>query len=143
MTLLGGQMAMMLLVTAERSASELEGLLAQEVRPFDIAVSVRHIGRHDSDDTEADGMVAVVSVYGSDRPGIVHAVTRALASRNVNITDLDTRVIGDPDEPVHTLVLEILIPPEQHPDDLAAELTALAEDLEVDCTLNLLEADVL
>ena len=31
-----------------------------------------------------------LSVYGADRPGIVHRVTRLLADRRVNVVDLST-----------------------------------------------------
>ena len=36
----------------------------------------------------------VITVYGADHPGIVHAVSAALAERGVNITGLETRLAG-------------------------------------------------
>ncbi len=35
----------------------------------------------------------IVSVYGADHPGIVHAVAFALARAGVNITDVSTRLL--------------------------------------------------
>ena len=50
----------------------------------------------------------VLSVYGSDHPGIVHSVTAALAERGVNITDLETRVTGG-DEPLYAMIMEVAL----------------------------------
>ena len=37
----------------------------------------------------------IVTVYGVDHPGIVHAVSARLAARAVNVTDLETRLVGE------------------------------------------------
>jgi predicted amino acid-binding ACT domain protein len=50
----------------------------------------------------------VISVYGADHPGIVHAVSHALAELQVNIIDLSSRVVGDP--PVYVLGIEAVLP---------------------------------
>ncbi len=52
----------------------------------------------------------IISVYGADRPGIVYTVTRELAMRKVNITDLNTQVVGSKERPVYVMVLEADIP---------------------------------
>ena len=52
----------------------------------------------------APGEPWTVSVYGADQPGIVHRMTTLLADAGVNIADLTTRVIGDPDRPVYAMV---------------------------------------
>ena len=58
--------------------------------------------------TESGGERCVVSVYGADHPGIVHAVSHALATLQVNIVDLSSRVVGDP--PVYVLGIEAELP---------------------------------
>jgi glycine cleavage system transcriptional repressor len=55
------------------------------------------------------GERCVISVYGADHPGIVHAVSRTLADQAVNIADLSSRVIGDP--PVYVLGIVAELPP--------------------------------
>ena len=43
----------------------------------------------------------LVTVYGADHPGIVHAAAAALAEAGCNITDLNTRLAGEAEgEPV-------------------------------------------
>jgi glycine cleavage system transcriptional repressor len=51
----------------------------------------------------------ILTVYGADRPGIVHTVTSALAEREVNITDLETRLAGSPESPLYVMMLEIAL----------------------------------
>ena len=49
-------------------------------------------------------------MYGADRPGIVYTVARELAQRKVNITDLNTQVVGSKERPVYVMVMEVDIP---------------------------------
>lgn len=50
----------------------------------------------------------VVSVYGGDHPGIVHALTSAMADAGANVIDLSARVVGDP--PLYVLGIEVELP---------------------------------
>jgi glycine cleavage system transcriptional repressor len=69
----------------------------------------------------------VVTVYGADHPGIVHAVTAALAQRGINITDLTTRLVDQGDgEPLYMLTMEIVLPDAVEPNDLDAMLAGRA-----------------
>ena len=53
----------------------------------------------------------IVTVYGSDHPGIVCATAEALARHGYNITDLNTRLVGDAEgDPLYALMLEVAIP---------------------------------
>jgi glycine cleavage system transcriptional repressor len=82
---------------------------------------------------------ALLTVYGADKPGIVHQVTQALAARGVNITDMDTRLAGTPDAPVYVMLLEVAAGDR----DLSADLDSLRADLGVDITLRALDAEAL
>jgi hypothetical protein len=61
----------------------------------------------------------------------------------VNIVDLSTRVIGDADRPVYAMVLEVVLPDGADPGALGAGLHELADELGVECSLHLDEADIL
>ncbi len=56
----------------------------------------------------AEGERCVISVYGADHPGIVHATSSALADLGINILDLSSRVVGEP--PVYVLGIEAELP---------------------------------
>ncbi|HWI05644.1 MAG TPA: hypothetical protein VNT52_17690, partial [Acidimicrobiales bacterium] len=76
-------------------------------------------------------------------PGIVHGVTALLAARAVNIVDLSTRVIGSPEIPVYTMLLQVTLPSGGDPQQLQADLEAKAGELGVTCRLHPSEADIL
>jgi len=79
------------------------------------------------------GERCVVSVYGADHPGIVHAVSRAMAGLAVNIVDLSSRVVGDP--PVYVLGIAAELPPGVSVAALEAALTPVAAEQRVELHL--------
>jgi glycine cleavage system transcriptional repressor len=84
-----------------------------------------------------------VSVYGVDRPGIVHRIAVLLADATVNIVDLTTRVIGDPARPAYAMLLEVTVPPDLDVEELGGRLQELALQLGVECSLHASGADIL
>lgn len=144
MSILRGHFAMMLVVAgpAELDAAALETTLKDATSSdFDLVVAVRQID--DEVPASLEGEAWTVAVYGADRPGIVHAITSLLAEIGVNVTDLTTRVIGDPERPVYAMVLEVTLPPALKPEHVAARLDEQAAALGVECSLHPSEADIL
>jgi glycine cleavage system transcriptional repressor len=143
MTILRGHFAMMLVVDAPPglAPSDLEAALVAAAGAFELVVTVRPIDEEVS--ASPAGEPWTVSVYGADRPGIVHGVASLLAAEGVNIVDLATRVIGDPSQPVYAMVLEVTVPPSVDPVDLDTRLKALLADLGVDGSLHPADADIL
>ena len=143
MTILGGHFAVMLLVAVpdEVAASELEGQLAARVEHLDLTVVVRPVADV-GDDDGVEGTGWSVSVHGVDHPGIVHRVTGLLADHGANVVDLSTRIVREADPPAYVLRLSVVLPPSADPTSLAAELEALAAELDVDVHLLPDEADI-
>lgn len=143
MTILSRHFAMTLLAEGPDSvsAATLEAALRDAVDPMGLTAAVREV--EDDGGTEIDGASYVVAVYGADRPGIVSKVTAMLAEREVNVTDLDTRVIGGPEAPVYAMQLEVTLPPSIAPDALAEDLAALGREVGVDTSIHPLDVDVL
>ena len=81
-----------------------------------------------------------MTVYGSDHPGIVHAVASTLAARSWDITDLNTRLVGDAGESLYALMLEVAVPPAEA-GELDAALDAVAADQGVEVSVRELEDD--
>jgi glycine cleavage system transcriptional repressor len=100
----------------------------------------------DVEDLEIDGKEPshIVSVYGIDHPGILHAVATALAEQQVNITDLTTRVFkGEGDTPVYAMMIEIAVPPDRDPSDLERRLGEIGAEQNVEVSFRRLEQDSL
>lgn len=105
MSILGGHFAVMLLVgvPAGTGRDAVVKRLATIAQEHDLeAISVAEVG----DNTRSDGPTHVLSVYGADRPGIVHSVATTLAELGVNITDLETKLTGTDEAPVYVMVVE-------------------------------------
>jgi glycine cleavage system transcriptional repressor len=143
MTILRGHFAMMLVVDtpAGLTPGELERALAGPAAELDLVVAVRALD--DEVPVSPAGDAWTVSVYGVDRPGIVHRISGLLAEEAVNIVDLTTRVIGDPERPAYAMLLEVTVPPALDVDELGGRLRALARELGVECSLHPSDADIL
>jgi len=142
MAILRGRFAMMLIVSAEAGADA--AMLEHDLRAtadrlgLD-AISVSEIRETDSGAEPVPSHM--VSVYGADHPGIVHAVSSALAGLGVTITDLETRLAGD--GAVYAMQLEVALP--EHADAAVVQraLTAVAGAQQVELTFRPLERDAL
>ena len=142
MTILGGHFTMMLIVAAGDDAV-LEELAADlKVVGEELGRELRTIAGVDELSVESEPAPShIVSVYGVDHPGIVHAVSSALAERGITITDLNTRLVGD-DEPLYALMMEVTIPADEV-EDVTAALEGAGSAQGVEVTVRPLEADVL
>ena len=130
MSLLRRQFAMILLVEApdELSHEALEIALRGPAERLGLVTTVREVAHAG---TISPGRPYVVSLYGPDRPGIVHRIASVLAGWQANITDLVSRLAGDD---VYTVIIDADLPPEADADGLAAELGAAAGELGIELT---------
>jgi len=137
MTRLHGAFAAMVAarLPAGRTLDDARAALAPVASALGLTLAVQAVADAHTD-APAD---ALLTVYGADRPGIVHQVTAALAARGVNITDMDTRLAGGPGAPVFVMLLEVAAGER----DLAADLAALRGALGVDITVRALDAEAL
>ncbi len=86
------------------------------------------------------GRCYILSVYGADRPGIVYRVTDLMASHGINITDMNTRVIGSKLKPIYVMIIEVEIPSKLRIHTLKAHLQKLKREVSVDITLHPVES---
>ena len=133
-TMLAGEFAMILIVSHPRPFGK--GHLFDELKPvcdgLGMSLGVRALHIDEVVRQEAEGEICMVSVYGADQPGIVYRVTRELASQGINITDLNTKLIGSEAEPVYVMMLEASLPQGQTPEGLEAMLADLKKELQVE-----------
>ena len=133
-TMLGGDFAMILIVSHAKPF--LKTALTDEYRALHertgLTAYVRHLTENEVCPVREVGELCLISVYGSDQPGIVYRVTRALADRRVNITDLNTRLIGTREEPVYVLMLEAVLPDGLTVEDAESLLENLKKELKVE-----------
>jgi glycine cleavage system transcriptional repressor len=141
-TILSGQFAMLLVVgyPGVSSPEALDRAFAEVRSGMGLMVAVHPVGDADlSREKGFRGTPYILSVYGADRPGIVYRVTQELANRNVNVTDLNTQVVGSKDRPVYVMVIEADIPDDFDMKGLEAELEALRKELHVSISIRPIE----
>jgi glycine cleavage system transcriptional repressor len=110
MAILGGHFAMMLVL--ESSAETGVEALRSDLERSREKLGLEALSLSEIDDAQAriDEPSHVITLYGADHPGIVNAVTAALAEHGVNINDLDTHLVGEESEPVYMMILEVALP---------------------------------
>jgi len=81
----------------------------------------------------------LLQVIGLDRPGIVKEVSRALATRNINVLELDTYLSSAPmtGEPLFNASALIAAPTSANIDELREQLDTIANELTVEIDLKL------
>jgi glycine cleavage system transcriptional repressor len=77
-----------------------------------------------------------VTLHGADRPGIVAATARALASYGGNITDLTCRLVGE----LYVMTVDVDL---EDPAPVEGALQRLAQELDVRVHLSAVDEDVL
>ena len=143
MTILRGHFTMMLIVAVDDDVDE--EVLAGELRDAGEALDLELLtiaGVDELAETTAAAPSHVVSVYGVDHPGIVHAVAAALAESGVSITDLTTRLVGEDTAPLYALLMEAAIPAGVLP-GVTEALAAVGSDQGVEVSVRPLESDAL
>lgn len=143
MTALRGRFAMMLIVSLGSTAKlgELKAAMADLEQKTGLHVQSLELSA-DEFALNAPEPDCVVTVSGADRPGIVHAVTDALASLNASVVDLSTRSRQYQDGITqYMMALEVVAG-----DAIAAmreRLAVVADELDVDIEVHELDGDVL
>ncbi len=127
MTLLRGHFAWTLIVDLDASLAEVDEAV-DPLRAAELLVSVVELP---VEAIEPDAPTHWLNVHGSDRPGIVSAVTREIAANGGNITDLSTRLVGS----LYVVSADVTLPATTDNQELVRRLSAAATELGVEISL--------
>lgn len=135
MTVLGGEFAMMLLVTGSQDCidniiSKLEEtgvnlnltLIAKETQP---------------QETNQKRLPYQITVVSMDHPGIVHNISDFLSSHNLNIEEIETKIYpaAHTGTPMFSLDMIISVPADSSVRTLRDEFLIFCDDLNLDASL--------
>ena len=143
MGILRGQFSMTLVIGLPDAAEV--GRLREELEAVARRLGLDTLSLSEVDATEAEPPEPshIVTVYGADHPGIVHAAASALAERGWSITDLNTRLVDDGEgEPLYALMMEVALKGASL-DDLEESLAPVREGQGVEVSVHELEDDEL
>jgi glycine cleavage system transcriptional repressor len=132
MARLGPDFACMLMIRMPEGmvSEQLEQQLAPAARELGLSLHLHDLRPEEVSETLSERPRHVIHVYGADRKGIVHRITRHLAEQSVNITNLQTEVIHH-EEPLYVMMIEVEIPPFVDSGKLQSELVGLGKEIGV------------
>jgi predicted amino acid-binding ACT domain protein len=110
-TTVGGHTAMVLMILGPTEAEPaLAALLGSVVQNLDVKIHVAA----DTETEPAFGKRYAIAFHGADRPGLIGGVSEVFADHGVNVVDLKSSVIGDPD-PMYLMRFEVEMPEQMFP----------------------------
>jgi len=135
MSLLGGEFAIILLVSGNENAmAVMERDLAGKLAESGLTAMVKATRERESSD---DTFPYEVEVLSMDETGIVHRVTQFFASRGVNIESLDSSTYPAPHSgtPMFSLKMIVNLPVDASSSRIRREFLDLCDDLYIDASL--------
>lgn len=143
MTRLEGEFAIMLIFSAGKaSATQLAKAFQKAQQELKLVVHLKPLTSKETAAQKAAGATYQISVYGTDKPGIVYRMAEALAKLKVNIIDVHThRSAGKPY--LYLTLLEAEAPPKLAAEALEQHLQRVAKQLGVEVHLRPAETEVL
>ena len=142
MTILEDELAMILIVRPksvkklDQLQSEIQKFCRKEKLTAFWKPVKRKMARGEKHDRGAESYV--ISVLGKDRTGIVHQVSQILFQNGINITDLNSRILGESAEALYAMTLEADIKKDKLP-VIQKALSRLQSKLEIDIRINPVE----
>jgi glycine cleavage system transcriptional repressor len=148
-TILRGHFTMMLVVATADDADE--AALRSDLDGVRERLGLEALVLSELEELDPAGRAApshIVTLYGADHPGIVHAATDALAEREVDVTDMTTRLAGEGGsegrgEPLYALIMELALPAGADAEELREALRQVGADQGVEVSLRPLDTDAL
>ncbi|ALC17406.1 glycine cleavage system regulatory protein [Desulfuromonas soudanensis] len=135
-TILGGQFAMILILShPEYHDREGFGEAFAPLEETGLSVFLRTLKPGGEIHCIDRGEICMISVYGADKPGIVYRVAKELGDRRVNITDLNTKLVGSAARPVYVMMIEAVLPEGTTVEEIDGMIGALREELQVDISV--------
>lgn len=132
MARLGPDFACMLVIRMPEGmvSQQLETRVAQSVNDLGLRIHLHDLRPEEASETQPERPRHLIHVYGADRKGIVHRITRHLADQSVNITNLHTEVIKH-QTPLYVMMIEVELPPFVDTGRLQADLLGIGKEIGV------------
>ena len=97
---------------------------------FGLRLHLQDLRPEEASETRSEQPKHLVHVYGADRKGIIHRITRRLAEQSVNITNLHTEVIHHA-TPLYVMMIEVEVPAFVDVGQVQDALVAIGKEIEV------------
>lgn len=142
MTMLANEFAMILLIALpdKLTLNKLSDKFSELTNKTDLNVSLKPLKASEEEKSCPKGTPYIISVYGSDKPGIVYNISKYLSDKKINITDVQTSISSIAGKHTYIMLLEIDLPEKTAPEQLKIDLMKVAESLGVSVSVNPVES---
>lgn len=135
MTVLGGEFAMMLLVTGNNDCIDnIISKLEETGQNLNLTLIAKETQSQESNNKRLPYQITVVSM---DHPGIVHNISDFLSNRDLNIEEIETQTYpaAHTGTPMFSLDMTISVPADSSVRSLRDEFIIFCDDLNLDASL--------
>jgi glycine cleavage system transcriptional repressor len=142
MTILKSEFTMILIISTaqETKTTDFENHFKELTNKMGLFISVKELGADEIHSKKHySGVPYVMSVIGTDKPGIVYKISELLASKGINITDLNTKVVPGERTPVYTMILEVDVPEYVDINLLEEEISVIEKEMAIDISIKEIE----
>ncbi len=142
MTILRSEFAMILIISTgqETETPDFENHFKELTSKLGLYISIKELPENEIHTTKPySGIPYIISVIGTDKPGIVYSVSKLLASKGINITDLNTKVVLGEGASVYTMILEVDVPEYVDINLLEEEFSIIEKEMAIDITIKEME----
>ncbi|MDR1245349.1 MAG: hypothetical protein LBJ98_05215 [Endomicrobium sp.] len=141
MTILHGHFAMILIIEISHNLSlkALFSKLQKAAKPLGMVLSYAELFSY-VPKKRMPSNPYIISVYGSDRIGIIYNVSECLAENKINITDVQTTLSKSKWKDTYIMIIECDISRKKSYEKLSKDLLKLAELLNITISLNKAES---
>jgi glycine cleavage system transcriptional repressor len=141
MTILEDEFAMILIMTMpeRENISPLRMELESIEKSMGLTIHLKEI--HLEKGAEARPLSNhIITLHGADKAGIVYKTAALLSGKGINITDLETKILGEDKKKIYIMIMEVFVPSSADTSKMADELSNLGRTLGVTIRLKPIEA---
>jgi glycine cleavage system transcriptional repressor len=134
MTRLNNEFTIMLIVKGDKSLEHLKQEFSQ-LEKEGLTIIIKEVSEDVVNKPREKLPIFNIAVYGSDKPGIVYKVSKLLADKGINISDLRTEKVNS----LYIMFIESEFPEEVDILELNREIEKLKQELDVDIEIENVE----
>lgn len=143
MTMLASEFAMILMIALppKLSLKQLSSKFSPLSKKTGLSVSLKPLKASEEARPCSKGDPYMISVYGADKPGIVYNISKYLASKKANITDVQTTISSVDGKHTYIMLLEVTLQAGASSGQFKAELAKVAGSLGVSVSMSAVETE--
>jgi glycine cleavage system transcriptional repressor len=134
MTRLNNEFTIMLIVKGDKSLEHLKQEFSQ-LEKEGLTIIIKEVSEDVINKPRKKLPIFNIAVYGSDKPGIVYKVSKLLADKGINISDLRTEKVNS----LYIMFIESEFPEEVDILEFNREIEKLKQELDVDIEIENVE----